>query len=141
MHHVVESDGIEVYRIRSNVDLRWAPELELTFEPRHVMFWNRMLEQAISDLYLLTAVEMARRYDWIEGYSAVGEDLQIRTDYPVLDVRNRTVPDLEAAGKRLSDLKEIEKEVNRRFRQAKRDIRDPAFARKLHEQLMRAVRR
>lgn len=127
MRYIVESDGIEVYRIRSNVALRWMPEVERAWGPVKA---ERAMREIVMDTYIYAAPELMKEYGWIEGFSAVEEDLQIRTDYPVLDVRKRIVPDPEAAEMRLRDLQEIQGHVNRIFRMAKGSMMDPKFYRR-----------
>lgn len=131
MQFIVASDGIEVYRIQSNVPLKWAPEVERHWGPKDLVKAGRALQGLVADIYLYAAQELMKKYDWIEGFNAVMDNLEIRTDYPVLDVRNRVVPDPKKAEKRLRDLEAIRAFVNREFRMTKSAMQTPEFYRRL----------
>jgi hypothetical protein len=131
MQYIVESNGIEVYRIYSNVSLKWAPEVEKHWGPKDLVNAGKALQGLVADIYVYAAQELMKKYDWIEGFDRLIESLDIRTDYPVLDVRNRMVPDPEKAEKRLKDLEEIQAFVNQTFRTTKIAMQTPDFYKRL----------
>lgn len=133
MDFIISSNGMEVYRIKSNVKLSWAPHVEKHWKPKDLPKAARALKGIVSDMYLFVAREIMKEYSWIEGFQSLESSLDIRTDYPVLDIKNRIVPDVEAAEKRLEDLRKIQAELNKTFRMAKISMLEPEFYGKLGE--------
>jgi hypothetical protein len=128
--YIIGSNGVEIYRIQSKVTLRWPPELERAFQ--NLEHFEEGLKMIILDVYIHAAQRFMKKYSWIDGLNRVDfeDGLDLRTDYPVLDMKNKLVLDPGAAKKRLQDLNEIRKLVDDIFRDAKKHMAKPEFSRK-----------
>ena len=130
---IVGSNGVEVYRITSKARLHLPPDLMAAFHSKYHSSLEILFDQFIVEVYLHLAQQLMKKYSWIEGLNGVGpkEGLDLRTDYPVLDVKNKLVPDPEEARKRLADLKEIQKLVDGSFRDVKKHMGQPNWIRRM----------
>jgi len=123
---IVSSDGVEIYRISSQVSLQFPRALERIFSKAFSP--AQAIREINIDIWLSLIKKFMGKYTWIEGLNGVDEKyIELRTDYPVLDISNKIVPDPDEAAKRLKDLEEIQEFANRAFREARKNFEEKEY--------------
>lgn len=115
---IVESNGIETYRVSSRIRFRYPagfhsiPEIE------------EQIPEFSRHIYAELGEDAQWRFSWVERFMPFEDHVLLVTDSPVLDIRNHIVPSPRAAEERLKDLIVLREHADELIRDYREKLRD-----------------